>query len=203
MDDTRASKVAADGALMRRLAAGEEAAARELVERFARPLARFAAGILNDAAEGEDIAHEAIMRLWRAAADWRPEGMISAWLRRSAYTMSIDRLRKSARYADDPEGLAMENAEDGRVGPEEEAYGGEVGEAVRAALARLPERQRAALVLAQFDGLSGIEIAEALDSTPEAVESLLARARRALRQDLAAAYEDARGEARALGSRAG
>ena len=72
----RMKAVAADGALMRRLAAGDDAAARDLVDRFARPLARFAAGILNDAAEGEDVAHEAIMRLWRGAKDWRPEGAI-------------------------------------------------------------------------------------------------------------------------------
>ncbi len=198
MDRTRASKIAADGALMQRLAAGEEAAARELVARFARPIARFAAGILNDPTEGEDIAHEAIMRLWRGAKEWRAEGVISAWLRRSAYTLSIDRIRRSARFAPDPEAAGLERAADDRVDPEEAAFGGEVGLAVNAALARLPERQRAALVLAQYEGLSGVEIAAALESTPEAVESLLARARRALRQDLAGAYEDARGESHAM-----
>jgi len=190
MDEPRTSKIAADGALMRRLAAGEEAAARELVARFARPLARFAATILNDPTEGEDIAHEAIMRLWRGAADWRPEGAIGGWLRRSVYTLSIDRLRRNRRFVDDPEGVAVANHADPRVDPEDAASGRQIGLAVEAAISSLPERQRAALRLAQFEGLSGVEIAEALETTPEAVESLLARARRALRQELSSAYAD-------------
>lgn len=198
MDDKRASVIAADGVFMRRLAAGDEAAARDLVARFARPLARFAAGILNDPAEGEDIAHEAIMRLWRNAQDWRPEGAISAWLRRSAYTLSIDRLRRSGRMTDDPDGEKVARTADDRVDPEDQAYGQEIGEAVRAAMARLPERQRAALTLAQHDGLSGQEIAAALGSSPEAVESLLARARRTLRKDLSDVYRDLQGEPRTL-----
>lgn len=195
MTSDRAKAIAADGALMQRLAAGDETAARDLVDRFARPLARFAAGILNDPAEGEDVAHEAIMRLWRNAESWRPEGVISAWLKRSAYTLSIDRLRKTKRMVDDPEGETVARATDNAVDPENAAFGQEVGVAVRAAMARLPERQRAAVLLAQQEGLSGQEIADALDSTPEAVESLLARARRALRQDLADVYRDARGAA--------
>lgn len=192
----RASDIARDGAFMRRLAEGDEAAARDLVARFARPLARFSAGILNDAAEGEDIAHEAIMRLWRNAKEWRPEGVVSAWLRRSAYTLSIDRLRRRGRLTDDPEGQIVDTTPDNRVGPEVSAFGQEIGVAVRQAMADLPERQRAALVMAQHEGLSGQEIADALDVTPEAVESLLARARRTLRRELAGIYADARGEPR-------
>lgn len=183
---------------MRRLAEGDEAAARDLVARFARPLARFATGLLNDAAEGEDVAHEAIMRLWRGAKDWRPEGVVSAWLRRSVYTLSIDRLRRSGRIADDPEGMIVDRAADDRVGPEDAAFGQEIGAAVREAMARLPERQRAALVMAQHEGLSGQEIADALEITPEAVESLLARARRTLRRDLASVYEDIGGAQRRM-----
>ena len=177
---------------MRRLASGDDAAAREIVARFAKPLARFAGGMLNDPAEGEDVAHEAIMRLWRRAGEWRPDGPIGGWLRRSAYRLAIDRLRVRRRLVPDPDARLVESRADDRADPEAEAFGGEVGAEVRRALGRLPERQRAALMLAQFDGLSGAAIAEALDSTPEAVESLLARARRQLRQDLAGIYDDAR-----------
>ncbi len=191
---SRAHDIAADAALMRRLAAGEEAAARTLVDRYARPIARFAAGILNDAAEGEDIAHEAIMRLWRNASEWRPEGVIFGWLRRSAYTLAIDRLRKSGRLVGEDGMEAAAAMEDHRESPEGAAFGREVGAAIDAALARLPERQRAAVLLAHVDGLSGVEIAEALETSAEAIESLLARARRSLRADLDTTYRDARGE---------
>ncbi len=193
MKPDKAQSNARDGALMRRLARGDEAAAREIVTRFAKPLGRFAGGMLNDPAEGEDVAHEAIMRLWRGAGDWRPDGAIGGWLRRSAYRLAIDRIRRRKRMAPDPEAAGLDTTPDTRADPEAAAFGGEVGDRVRRALDRLPERQRAALVLAQFDGLTGAEIAEALDSTPEAVESLLARARRQLRRDLADAYDDARG----------
>lgn len=195
MVDDKTQKAARDAGLMRRLAAGEEAAARELVAAYSGPLARFAAGLLNDASEGEDIAHEAIMRLWRNAADWRPEGAVGGWLRRTAYTLSIDRLRRKARFAADPEAAGLDRAPDERATPEEAAYGRQVGVAVNDAMARLPDRQRAALLLAQVDGLSGNEIAEALETSAEAVESLLARARRTLRAELAETYRDARGDA--------
>jgi RNA polymerase sigma-70 factor, ECF subfamily len=189
---TRADQIAQDRALMRRLAAGDEQAARLLVSRYARPIAAFAGGILNDAAEGEDIAHEAIMRLWRGAADWRPEGLVFGWLRRSAYTLAIDRLRRTRRFVGEGAEAILEQTEDTRSSPETEALGGELGVAIRKALARLPERQRAAILLAHNDGLSGEEIAEALDTSAEAVESLLSRARRTLRHTLKATYQDVR-----------
>lgn len=192
----RADDIIEDAALMRRLADGDEAAARTLVDRFAAPLARFASGMLNDAAEGEDIAHEAIMRLWRNAADWRPEGVIGGWLRRSAYTMAVDRIRRRGRYLGEGAEAVIDAAEDDGVTPEQSAFGGQVGAAVAVAMAALPERQRAALLLAHHDGLSGAEIATALDASPEAVESLLSRGRRALRAALTDVYADARGEAR-------
>ncbi|MGZ0189153.1 MAG: RNA polymerase sigma factor, partial [Alphaproteobacteria bacterium] len=127
---------------MRGLAGGDEAAARTVVETYARPIARFASGILNDPAEGEDIANEAILRLWRGAKDWRPEGIIAGWLRRSAYTLAIDRLRRSSKMVDDPDANLQENAVDGRVDPEDSAAGRQIGSAIEIAMSQLPERQR-------------------------------------------------------------
>ena len=67
---------------MARLAAGEADAAREVVHSYMQPIVRFGAHMLKDAAEAEDVANEAIMRLWRTADTWRPDGVISGWLRR-------------------------------------------------------------------------------------------------------------------------
>ena len=182
--------IKSDADLMRDVAAGDKAATRALVEAHVAQIARFAGGLLNDLAEGEDVAHEALLRLWRSADDWRPEGRIGGWLRRAAYTISIDRIRKRGRLVEDPEGSVVDSAEAATPDPEDTAHGREIGQAVQAAMARLPERQRAALLMAQQDGLSGQDIAAALDVSPEAVESLLARGRRTLRRDLASLYED-------------
>ena len=175
---------------MHDVATGDAAAVRILVDNYVGPLSRFAGGLLNDPSEGEDVAHEAVMRLWRSAHQWRPEGRIGGWLRRAAYTISIDRLRRRGRLVEDPDGVILDAAEAAAPDPERAAHGREIGEAVRSAMARLPERQRAALLMAQLEGARGEEIAAALDISAEAVESLLARARRTLRRDLAALYAD-------------
>jgi RNA polymerase sigma-70 factor (ECF subfamily) len=174
---------------MTRLAAGEANAAREIVHSYMRPITKFAAYLLKDAVEAEDIANEAIMRLWRTADTWRPDGMISGWLRRSVYTQCIDRIRKSGRMIDDDSATALNTAANG-PSPESAAFGGEIGIAIEAALEVLPERQRAAVTLATIDGLTGQEIADVLDISAVAVESLLARGRRTLRQALEPIYRD-------------
>lgn len=186
----RAQSIRRDALLMQRLAAGEAEAAREIVHNYMQPIARFAAHLLKDAAEAEDIANEAIMRLWRTADKWRPDGMISGWLRRSVYTQCIDRIRKSGRMVDNGESATL-NMATPSPSPEAEAFGAEIGVAIDGALANLPERQKAAVTLATIDGLTGQEIADVLEVSTEAVESLLARGRRTLRQALQPIYRDA------------
>lgn len=197
----KAEAIARDRALMERLADGDRDAGREVVSRFATPLARFAGGILRDAAEGEDVAQEAILKLWRNAAAWRPDGLITGQLWRIAYNDCMDRLRRRKRHATEIDADAAYRAADDRVNPETSAFGREVGNAVSGAFEKLPDRQRAAL-LAQLDGRKGEEIAAMLDVSAEAVESLLARARRALRLELSEIYADA-GQAGARRARQG
>lgn len=170
-----------DDALMARAAAGEAAAAERLVSRHGPRAMGLAVSMLADRAEAEDVAQEAMLRLWRQAPRWRAgEAQVSTWLHRVVSNLAIDRLRRRRRWsAEDPPELPDE-----RPGAEARLAEADRSAALRAAIADLPDRQRAALTLRHFAELSNPEIAERLEISVEAVESLLARARRALSKAL-------------------
>lgn len=173
-----------DEALLRRFAAGDRLAARVLTLRLTPRVHAQARRMLNDAAEAEDVAQEAMLRLWRIAPDWRAgEAKVSTWLHRIAANLCIDRLRKRRR-----DGPPLEDvAEPQDPAPRAEAAmeAGQRAASVMAALARLPERQRLAISLRHFEDCGNPEIAAAIGVSVEAVESLLARGRKALARELA------------------
>lgn len=188
-----------DEALLARFADGDPSAARELTLRHTPRVLSLAASMLRDPAEAEDVAQEAMLRLWRIAPDWRAgEAMASTWLHRITSNLCIDRLRKRRR--DGPPLDEVEEPTDPAPGPVARMVAADRAAAVTAAMDRLPERQRRAVRLRHFEGLGNPEIAEAMDVTVEAVESLLTRARRALAADLAA-FEREAGAARKSGAR--
>lgn len=170
-----------DGALMVLFARGEREAARELTARLLPRALRHAARVLGDRGEAEDVAQEAMLRLWKAAADWRQDGPAqpSTWLHRVVANLAVDRLRARGRAVGlDPE---MEAAlPDTRPGTEARMIEADRMAALDAALATLPERQRQAVVLRHIEGMSNPEIAQVLEVGVEAVESLTARGKRAL-----------------------
>jgi RNA polymerase sigma-70 factor (ECF subfamily) len=173
-----------DGALMVLFANGDPGAARVLTARLLPRALGHAARVLGDRTEAEDVAQEAMLRLWRAAGDWRQDGAAqpATWLYRVVANLCVDRLRRSGR-ADplgDPDAMA-----DAAPGVLDGLMAAERMAALDAALARLPERQRQAVVLRHIEGLSNPEIAAILDVGVEAVESLTARGRRALAAALA------------------
>jgi RNA polymerase sigma-70 factor (ECF subfamily) len=172
---------AADDELMRRIGAGDAGAARIVVSQHLPALVALARHMLKSDNEAEDIAQEAFVRLWKQAPQWQPgRALIRTWLRRVAGNLCIDRMR--ARR-----GVPLDPGDDWPVAPRQQALAEErqLIERVEAALARLPERQRLALTLSHYQGLSQIEAAEAMEISVEALESLLARARRALKTMLA------------------
>jgi RNA polymerase sigma-70 factor (ECF subfamily) len=175
-----------DEALMLRVGRGDAAACRTLVERHLPRMVAFARRLLGNQSDAEDVAQEVFLRLWSRAADWRPEAKLSTWMHRVALNLCRDRMR---RVAPPPLEEAPEPAD-----PAPSATDGvrraELAERVERALTGLPERQRAALALCHYQGLSNTEAAEVLGVRVAALESLLSRGRRALRTALAAEAPD-------------
>jgi RNA polymerase sigma-70 factor (ECF subfamily) len=166
--------------LMRRTASGDAAAFRALADAHLGKIMNYAFRLLHDRTEAEDIAQETFLRLWKDANRYQPKARVGTWLHRIAHNLCIDRLRgrrEQASDAMDDEPTSQEPA--GLLDRKRAAS------AVQRALESLPERQRAAIALVHYQGLSNIEAAEVLDVGVEAVESLLARGRRSLREILA------------------
>lgn len=174
-----------DVELLRRYAQGDARAAAELNQSLTPRAFGVAMRVLGDRAEAEDVAQEAMLRLWKIAPEWDDQGaQVSTWLYRVVMNLCIDiKRRKRGGNVDiddipepaDPAKTAVETLQDTAR-----------QDALQAALMTLPERQRQAVVLRHIEELSNPEIAEILSISVEAVESLTSRAKRALAKNLAA-----------------
>lgn len=173
-----------DSALLTLYANGDGAAARTLTARLAPRVLAHAQRLLGNLAEAEEVTQEAMLRLWRIAPDWRSdEATPRTWLYRVTANLCTDRLRRRGRS----EPLdAVPEPVDGAAGPADSLQDRSRAEALQAALGQLPERQRQAVVLRHLEELANPEIAEIMGVSVEAVESLVARGKRALAADLSA-----------------
>lgn len=168
---------ASDEALLALFALGDQSAARALTARMLPGVFALARRMLNDNAEAEDVAQEAMIKLWKIAPVWREgEAKISTWLYRISANLCTDRLRKRRTVGLDQVAEKVDES------PSVEArlIENDRAAALRIAMDQLPERQKLALNLRHFEELSNPEIADILETSVEAVESLLGRARRAL-----------------------
>jgi RNA polymerase sigma-70 factor (ECF subfamily) len=175
-----------DEVLVARVAAGDQRAFAMIVRRHTGRLRALATAFCGMAAEADDIVQETFWSFWRHAGRWRPDGPpLSAYLARIALNRAIDARRRRRVRAF----FGIEDAEavpDGQIMADERlAIGGELA-AVSRDLGELPERQRAAVLLAADGERTNAEIAAIMELSVGAVEQLLVRARRALRQRLAA-----------------
>jgi RNA polymerase sigma-70 factor (ECF subfamily) len=170
-----------DAALMARVASGDAAAFRLLVERHSAMVHALAWRMLG-AADAEDVVQESFTRLWVNAKGWAPAGGgLGGWLRRVATNLCLDRLRRPRTVGDDLLAGHRDEAPPADVRLDEARRQAAVADAVRA----LPDRQRAAIVLTYYEGVSNAEAAAILGLGVKAVESLLVRARHALIRMLA------------------
>lgn len=185
-----------DDELMRRAGRGDNAAFSALVTRHLPRATALAIRITGNRGDAEEIVQEAFLRTWIKAPDWesqasaqgsgqlgsgRGAAQFTTWFTRVLVNLCIDRRRR-------PQAAPLEAAADvpaNDPGGLETTAQHETSARVLAALSTLPERQRAALTLCHWDGRTNLEAAEILEISVGALESLLVRARRALRVVLA------------------
>jgi RNA polymerase sigma-70 factor (ECF subfamily) len=187
---------ASDANLLLASARRDTAAFAELVSRYYKPVYRMVWRMMNGNPETEDVAQEAFVKLWQNPAQIREAKALKGWLMRVASNLAIDRLRRKPHADIDAIAEVADPRQNTGADLDEKAATGRVDQAI----ARLPERQKLAVTLVYFEGMSNISAASVMDISVEAIESLLTRGRRTLRESLA---EEWRGLLDELSSKAG
>ncbi|QPM90094.1 ECF RNA polymerase sigma factor SigE [Pseudooceanicola algae] len=173
-----------DDALLVLFSNGDQAAAAILTARLGPRVLSQAWRMLGDRAEAEDVTQEAMMRLWKIAPDWRQgEARVTTWLYRVTANLCTDRLRRRRGGTTDIDDVP-EPADPAKPVDEQMQQRSRMA-ALQGALDALPDRQKQAVILRHLEGLGNPEIAEIMEISTEAVESLTARGKRALSQILA------------------
>ncbi|MDP5085135.1 MAG: RNA polymerase sigma factor [Yoonia sp.] len=169
---------ASDAAVLAAFANGDQQAARILTQRLLPRVLAQATRMLANPTEAEDVAQDAMMRLWKIAPAWRQdEAQVSTWLYRVVANLCTDRLRKRRG------GLSLDQVAEPMDSAPSVAANMQTQTRMKAlsdALAQLPERQAQAVALRHLEGLSNPDIAQIMDISVRSVESLTARGKRAL-----------------------
>lgn len=162
---------------------GDRVAASALVKAVSPGIWRIAWRLLRDGAEAEDVVQEALIRMWKIAPKWQAgQAKIETWLFQVTTNLCFDRLRKAGRFVE--EAAAPEPEDPGPL-PDADLVGTGVRARIDIALAMLPDRQRTAIILTHYESLPAKAAGEILGVSVDALESLLARGRKALRVALA------------------
>jgi RNA polymerase sigma-70 factor (ECF subfamily) len=169
-----------DHDLMARTAQGDGRAFRTLAGRHAGRAFGLARRILGSGSLAEEIVQDALLRVWINAPRWRPEAAFRTWL----YRIVINLCLNAKRRAPELPLAAAEHVADPALGADARLEANERDRRVAAAIDALPARQRAAIALTYQEGLSNAEVAAVLDTSVSGVETLLVRAKRALRAAL-------------------
>ncbi len=179
-----------DATLMLAAGQGDRDAFAELVRRYQRPLVQFAYRFqgVDDLDSAEDLAQDCLLAAWRAAPRYTPKAQVKTWLYRILTNLCLNhrrrgQLRETVSLDDES---APEPAGPDTELPERQLLAGETADRIRRAMQQLADQQRAALLLRHYHELPYSDIAEVLQTSVPAVESLLFRARQRLQQILAA-----------------
>ena len=171
-----------DAELLQAIADGDRTAFDRLSQRHLDRAYSVALRMTGSKADAEDVTQDVFLRLWLRPESWQPgQAQFSTWLYRVVVNRCLDLKRR-------PRGTDLESVEepqDPDANAEEDLLEAERSRALDAAVARLPERQRAAIVLTYTAGLRNAEAAASMDISVKAFEALLVRAKRELRDDLA------------------
>ena len=176
--------------LMVRVSRGDDAAFERLVELFRKPVIQTAYRYLGDAALAEDLAQEVFLKIYRARKRYKPLARFETWLHRIVSNVVINaaqsrRRRRTVSLDACGDGCSEAAVTAGRaMDPLARLKKKELHLKVREAVLSLPPNQRMVLILNKYRGLSYQEIAQAQDTTVEAVKSMLFRAREKVREKL-------------------
>ncbi len=178
--------------LMTRVAEGDEIAFETLVIRHQTSILNLVYRFIGDRTKAQDLAQEVFLRVWQAAKSYKPEAKFTTWVYRITANLCFNELKSSRRKRlfqflrtdADRESRTEEDFPDRSTSPEDLLLARERGHQIADALQSLPENQRMAIILKRYEDLSYEEIARVLGCSVPAVESLLVRAKRTLREKL-------------------
>ena len=183
-----------DSELLNRLTVGDEVAFRALVERHIDRAYAIALRILCNSADAEDVVQDTMLKIWSHRGRWQHgRAKFSTWLYRVISNRCIDLRRKPRTENVD----TVPEVADGQPDASLLIERNELNDMLELAIQRLPDQQRVAVILSYHENMSNGEIAQVMDTTVAAVESLLKRGRQQLRQllrrhecDIRAAFTD-------------
>ena len=187
-----------EAALVKLVARKNQAAFKKLLNMHLSGISRYTVRMIGNAANAEDITQEVFLRLWTRADSYKPEAsMLSTWLHNIAHNLCIDYFRKNNRFIQDsseiyeteeslhltsvsgrPHGIATSGSDE----PEHELAKKNRDHDVKKALMTLPERQRSAIIMCHYQGVSNKDAAHIMEVSVDALESLLSRGRLKLRK---------------------
>jgi RNA polymerase sigma-70 factor (ECF subfamily) len=178
--------------LMARIAEGDEYALEILVSRHQTSILNLVYRFIGDRTKAKDLAQEVFIRVWQAAKTYKPEAKFITWIYRITANLCFNELKSSRRKkwfsfkrSDEEGGYTLEETlADSAPSAEDILLEKERSRQISDALQSLPDNQRMALVLKRYDDLSYQEIAQVIGCSVSAVESLLVRAKRTLREKL-------------------
>lgn len=170
-----------DHQLFQQVAAGDPRAFRRLVDQHAPPLVTYLTRLLRNQAEAEELAQDVFLRVWQRAGDYQASFRASTWIHRIGHNLAIDQLRRrkgNTEVDDDLQAAPPSERPHTLLENKQRAL------SLQAGLDALPLRQRTAMLLKYEQDFPNPEIAKVLDLSVDAVESLLARAKRQLKAHL-------------------
>jgi RNA polymerase sigma-70 factor (ECF subfamily) len=175
--------------IMADVAKGDLAAFRTIVELHHKPLISFIARFTGDRDSAEDVAQEVFLRVFKAAKDYKPQAKFRTWLFTIATNLCLNELRdnKNSPKLVDVSDLHEQEypvIASAAFSPQKAAENAELSSAVRKAIQNLPENQRIAILLRQYNDFSYNEISKIMGLSTSAVESLIQRARQSLKKSL-------------------
>ncbi len=178
--------------LMARIAQGDNEAFEILVNRHQASVLNLIYRFIGDRTQAKDLAQEVFIRVWKSAKTYKREAKFTTWLYRITANLCFNELKSSRRkkwfqflrLGDQHEETIEDTLVDDSPSPEDLLLEKERSRQISDALQGLPDNQRMALILKRYDDLSYQEIAQILDCSVSAVESLLVRAKRSLQEKL-------------------